>query len=1055
MTHQEAFDEINKIQDEYIDELITFMNNPAYDSMKMLNFTSPTGTGKTKMMSKLIKRYSKAEYYFIITTLSKGQLHIQIRNNLAKDLVGYDNYYVYGSADFKVNSKLDAETLIGRIPEGSKCIWLRDEGHIRTNKWDEVLLDVCYKVINFSATNTHSDIQCNFTQTMMLRTVNQNLGTPEDAINKLLEVKKAHKSVKEYNPCAIFRCVSGDTGLQKMIEDLCKLYGLKYIDITEETYNMQEICEDNNEYDVIINKFKIVEGIDIRRAHVLYMDNQPGNNATTIQVIGRCRRNALLYRNDIDILDSKNKKLLDATRECYVYYNVEKMRIDEDENGELQYAFCNHISCQALKSNSIIEVKDGQLSNGLYIIELKDCTGKYEIKIDESTGFNIVLPITKFYEQHIKQRKNYIYIKNVPYNIFNTSEERLQELWKLNTYWLKNTPTRNKISKKIFDYSIGQYKIDVVNTEEPFIYLKDALGEHKKNYLYKLTSTETCKQIYNKYIANIENTYMTKDEICNLSKDICIPGTTMTLYNFDINWFKNYLNNYISKYKNTKGYKTICKFAINAIKSNYTLNIITAYMRCYTKNSEWSYWWLYEHITDETTIKCELVNWLLNISNSNFRYEFNSDNTYNNFLYDYNDYISKEDIISNLLLKTHIIDITDYDFLNHFESLLMRSHSHTKYDVLTKQFIVDYIKYDIQICDDKQGAIQKDIKLATTLYNLLINGFVIPEVFIYDKSRLEPLSYEENCIKQYLEPYSYIIDHRFSIKDIDDLTKYKEYTKLFNDCESSIIGTDLMRQVKDEITDEVIWIESKSVSSKIGNYNKFNSFISQHYKNELNLCRTQLCKGNNNFKLPTRCNSVIGYCVEYYSKYLVYGKDSLLYYIQMACKESKVDYKPNTKLSDMLIIRACMLQYRANMVKCFGPRVSKVIKTISVSQMIRDEYKEFVNLVVTLGKQTAKFVKKQLYKNEVINNIDPNLSINHITGLADYITEDTILDIKVRGGIGESEVRQVLAYHYLSTKRSDLNIKRVIVYDATSGRHVSINITPENWKENQPYGYKD
>ena len=97
-----------------------------------------------------------------------------------------------------------------------------------------------------------------------------------------------------------------------------------------------------------------------------------------------------------------------------------------------------------------------------------------------------------------------------------------------------------------------------------------------------------------------------------------------------------------------------------------------------------------------------------------------------------------------------------------------------------------------------------------------------------------------------------------------------------------------------------------------------------------------------------------------------------------------------------------------------------------------------------------------MYKNkEPINNIDPNLSIDHIAGLADYITEDTILDIKVNGNLNENQLRQVLAYQYLSTKRSDLNIKRVIVFDATSGKHVNVDIDQKNWKENCKYGYKE
>ncbi len=39
------------------------------------------------------------------------------------------------------------------------------------------------------------------------------------------------------------------------------------IDITDETFDMSELCLDDNEYDVIINKYKLVEGIDIKIAH--------------------------------------------------------------------------------------------------------------------------------------------------------------------------------------------------------------------------------------------------------------------------------------------------------------------------------------------------------------------------------------------------------------------------------------------------------------------------------------------------------------------------------------------------------------------------------------------------------------------------------------------------------------------------------------------------------------------------------------------------------------------------------------------------------------------
>lgn len=425
MTRQEAFDEINKTQDDYIDQLIDYVNDPANRSRKSIDFTSPTGTGKTKMMAKLINRFP--DKYFIITTLSRGQLHKQISDSLKKDCP-YNNFTVYGNMDYKINSNLQAEDILNLIPDNTQCIWLRDEGHIKTNKFEALLENKCLKIINFSATNLHKDIVCNFTHTMMLRTVNQKTGSPEDAIKKLLEVKEQHKEVQGYNPCAIFRCIKGDQQLYKNIIKLCRKYHLKWIDITDEEFKMAELCEDDNKYDVIINKFKLIEGIDIRRAHVLFMDSWPNNISTTIQVIGRCRRNALLYRDDVDILDPKNEQLLKDTRECYVFYNIKKMKVSTDKSGELCYAFCPYISCEALKTGATIEVKNGQLPNGLYIAELIGQTGRFIVETDPSTGFNIVNPDSPFYKTEYKRESKYTYVRRGEFNYQRIDTEDILKL---------------------------------------------------------------------------------------------------------------------------------------------------------------------------------------------------------------------------------------------------------------------------------------------------------------------------------------------------------------------------------------------------------------------------------------------------------------------------------------------------------------------------------------------------------------------------------------------------------------------------------------------------
>ena len=192
MNRDEAFAEINRTQDYYIDKLADMIKDNGYTMLKTINFTSDTGTGKTKMMGKLINKFP--DYYFIITTLSKSQLYQQTERSLAKDCPqkNYERWRVYGTASFKSNSRLQADDIIRAIPQDKKdkVIWLRDEGHIATNKFDEVLLDtketseltpdeaktiiegICYAVINISATNSvGTGIKCNFANTMMLRTV--------------------------------------------------------------------------------------------------------------------------------------------------------------------------------------------------------------------------------------------------------------------------------------------------------------------------------------------------------------------------------------------------------------------------------------------------------------------------------------------------------------------------------------------------------------------------------------------------------------------------------------------------------------------------------------------------------------------------------------------------------------------------------------------------------------------------------------------------------------------------------------------------------------------
>ena len=779
MTKEQAFKDINETQEFYVNELIKYLLDKNNNCFKVANFTSDTGTGKTKMISLLCNKMP--EKYFVITTLSKGQLQHQIRNSLNKD-IKQDNFVVYGLQDFTANTKLQANEILVKLPKDRDIIWIRDEGHINTNRWQEIINNRCWKIINFSATNKEKGIRCNFTHTMMLRTVSQQEGTPEDALDKLLEVKKQHKNVKNYNPCAIIRALDKD--IEDRIINDCKERNLSYINITEESFDMSELCKDDNEYDVIINKFKIVEWVDLRRAHVLYMTNEPSNPATTIQIIGRCRRNALLYRDDIDIFEPENKKLLQNTRQCFVYYNVQNMKIATDENGNLCSTFCNKISCEQLKPNSIINVENGVMENGLTIIELKGETGEFKIDVDENTGFNIVNPQGKFYEQKIELLNQFIYI--------------------------------NHGDKWIFQYKIKDIK--------------------EKSQIKPLQKS------YNKF---------------------------------------NYATG-----KNER--------IIEDLGPGYSLDGVDS-------------------------LAC--------IHNSG-----------NNVWY---------------------------------------------------------------------------------------------------KSSVSLGTYERIYAQELKEVFRYLIEYP-TLKAIDKIDKYFPYIKIFNDKESSIIGVDLMRSIKIE-SRGTTWVEDKSITSKISKYSKFNSFIQNKYKNQLDEIAPYLYNGKNKFKFDKKCNSCLGYCAEYYGKYLVYGESFLKEFIIEAQKESNVDY-----INDYIIVRACMLMYRCMMMRAYGESVAKVIKTISVSQLIQSKYHEFVSTVIELGKNIANFVikefniKNQLQPGDKLH--DPNLSIDHISGLADFINKEKIIDIKCTSSITLTNIKQVLAYHYLSTKRDDLDIKEVIIFDAVNNKDVRIKL---------------
>lgn len=543
-TKGEEIQYINELQDAYVEELIKHIEDNDNSIFKETNLTSPTGTGKTVMMAKLINK--RPDWFFLVTTLSHGQLHKQVKASIDQCCHG-GNYNVYGVSSFKKGTKLQANDIISSLPENKPIIWLRDEGHRKTNNWMQLLEDKCHKIVNISATN-ESDlgVTCNFADTMMLRTVQQQQGEIEDAIEVFLNVKKVHSNVPNYTPCILFRVTQKQTA-EKIIK-LCIDKNIRCISLVGyDDYDMSELCEDDCEIEAIIYMQKMDVGIDIRRAHVIWIQSSPNNIATTIQCVGRCRRNALFWRDDIDIMAPENGELLRETRICHAVYKISEAQVDTNEFGEMAMAFCPYISVQKLRPNSKVTVNDGMLANGLIIIELQGCTGEFEITIDCKTGFNIVNNDIFYKEQTTKI--NY-HLENERLDmLFNPSEALLAAIKEM-TEKIKAFPHLNdsfyfgRLNNS--DY-FGLYMIKECFYFNSYI---DETGKEgylhwDRNYQEEATIYESADSL----IAEISRNYIVnKDsaEIAKLKRMLSLAK----IYNKEIDWIdfctNNRWNSYIS-----------------------------------------------------------------------------------------------------------------------------------------------------------------------------------------------------------------------------------------------------------------------------------------------------------------------------------------------------------------------------------------------------------------------------------------------------------------------------------------------------------------------------
>lgn len=975
---EEALLEINETQDFYVSKLsdiITGSDN-RFENLKEIDFTSPTGTGKTIMVAKLIN--SLPSFFFVITSLSRGQLRYQVEDKI-RSLCKGDNFIVFGSNEYTKNTNLQEKDIINDLPTDKRIIWIRDEGHIATNRWQEVLRNRSSHIINFSATNkSNNGIQCNFAHTMMLRTVSQNSGTPEEALEQLLETKKIHKDIVGYNPCALFRVIH-DENLQRIIEG-CEKRNLTYINITDENYDMSDICKDDNRYDVIINKFKITEGIDLKRCHVICMDSKPSNEATVVQVIGRARRNALFWRNDIDILSKENIDLLEETRKCFVFYNVSETEVAQNELGELTYSLCDTISVEALRSNIRIKVTNGQLPNGLYVLELLDKNGCFEISYDEKLGANVasnpdfyqelktnynpyVIDLTKE-DYNIKR----IYLKPNFLDFFEKKVRRSKyerDYLKYSFYFVKLYLSRNKVEGLDLDVDYWEDYLQMSNKDVLVNQIKWSEFFHycNRHHFYD-------EEIVNKFYQNFNH-----DDIVAANEYAKIDHSPVFDEKKDI--FSNFNSN-------------------GATRLSYEFSNFVERVEYFSTA-----------LASSVESALEKKNNVIQITSNKYRY---SPHPFTKFL--------KENGIKSLEeLKAKVIAHTGRAILGcsirYWKEMLEKIKAFDEIDDYDISFLT-FAEINSLL---KLGFGDRQVKQYSQGKYCLRTGKTAPD--------LMKLDYKTN-IPYFASHNSYVIYK----KDFEG--RYVPYTKTINDYEIAVIGPDNMKYSNHH------YIEDMSVTSKIDKYCKFNRFITNKYSSILEKHSSEFFREKNDYGFDKKCNSCLGFCVEYYAKIKLFGENTFRCFIDAACNEAK-----SKEVTDPIRVRAAMIIYREEMKRCYGSALVGILPSISITKLLEKNYSAFVDKVVELGNITAQFVLDNVYGGKIDSNTrfyDPDLSVNHISALCDFISKDTILDLKCTSAITEKHLKQVLSYYYLSTKRSDLKIKRLIVFDAPTQKYIEIKI---------------
>lgn len=150
-----------EIQEKKINEVVSLLSTEQFDKNHPLYFQSPTGSGKTLMLARIIEEFKKnnpnENFLFLVASISTGGIEKQNYESLYNSQLKGSNFNVehipsglttplrpryhtdvltIGEASFKKGSNLFKlkllESYLEKVSENKRIIFIRDEAHIGT-----------------------------------------------------------------------------------------------------------------------------------------------------------------------------------------------------------------------------------------------------------------------------------------------------------------------------------------------------------------------------------------------------------------------------------------------------------------------------------------------------------------------------------------------------------------------------------------------------------------------------------------------------------------------------------------------------------------------------------------------------------------------------------------------------------------------------------------------------------------------------------------------------------------------------------------------------------